>query len=154
MKTVDDIDFTTRTVKRLLTRIEKQPVEVYPGYNAGLTLPPNTHVSIIAPISEILPKCEFDEKSDLFVSFTVYSTGSCVPLFEISWKKSGQYIYKNNQKFINPPLFGELFEKTHQIYAKNVEKIQETNSMAVDVKIKRIQDAILSYFAKHNSPNR
>ena len=150
MQTVDDVKFTEKTVKRLLTRIEKQPVEVYPGYNTGLTLPHDTHVSIIAPISEILPLCKFDEKSDLFVSFTVYSAGSCTPLFEISWKKSGKIIYKNNKKFVNPPLFDELFDKTHQIYAQNVEK----NPCVADVRTMRIQNAILGYFAKHNLPNR
>lgn len=135
MKVVTDNITAEKTVKRLLTRIAKQPIEVYLNYNTGLTLPNDAHVSIIAPISEILPLCKFDEKSDFFASISVYDVGAVVPLFEISWKKSGKYLYKNNRKFENPPLFDELFNATRDIYKENLADLIRNNAKNVKAEI-------------------
>ena len=151
METVTDINIAEKTIKRLLTRLKTEPVEIYPGYNPGLTLPSGTRVSIVASIAEILPLCKFDKKSDVFVSFIVYPVSKDIPMFEIVLKKSGHYVYKNNKKFENPPLFDELFNMVWQMQQQKIKTIQETKPNSSDIKTAEIQSVILNYIKKCNT---
>lgn len=150
METMTDINIAEKTIKKLMTRLKNEPVEIYPGYNSGLTLPPDTRVSIVASINQILPLCKFDKKSDVFVSFIVHSAGKDVPMFEIALKKSGRYVYKGNKKFENPPLFDELFDMVWKIQQQKIEIIQKNNPNSSDVKTAMIQATILNYINKCN----
>ena len=44
MQQTQDI-ITIKTMKRLLKCLKTEPVEIYPGYSLGLTLPPNMMVA-------------------------------------------------------------------------------------------------------------
>ena len=147
MEIITDIVATEKTVNRLLKRIEKQPIEIYPGYNSGLTLPPDAHVNIFAPTSQILPLCKFDDQIDLFVSFMVYPKGSFTPMFEMSFKKSGRYLNKNNKKFENPPYFDKLFNAVRNIYKKNLADLiqNDIKKATADMFFYRCQTKILKY---------
>lgn len=126
MKNMTDGNITEKQMKRLLARLETEPVDIYPGYNSGLVLPSDTPLGLIItkPIHELLPLCKFDKNSDLSAFFTVYPKGKDNAMFEISFKKSGKYVYKNNKKFENPPLFDELFATVRYTYLANI--IQDT----------------------------
>ena len=145
-QTIDTI--TSKNMERLLKRLKTEDVEVYPGYNLGLTLPPDTVVSFIKPISEILPLCTCFDESKLFVSFMVYKKYADMPMFEISWKKSGQYVYKNNQKFVNPPLFDELFCAVRNIFKEKIAtKIKNNDkNLKTDIMFYRCQNLVLKCF--------
>ena len=146
MQQTQDI-ITIKTMKRLLKCLKTEPVEIYPGYSLGFTLPPNTTVSVIKPISEILPLCTHFDASKLFVSFMVYKKGADIPMCEISWKKSGQYVYKNNQKFENPPLFNEIFSGVRNIFKENLAtKIKNNDkNLRADIMFYRCQNLVLKY---------
>ena len=116
-----------KTVKRWLNYMDKHPVDIYPGYWC---------------------------RGNASVSFMVFRQNSDNPMFEISLGTRGRIVYKNNQKFMNPPLFDELFDKTRQIHTKMIEKIQENNPKSSDIRIARVQNIILDYLAKHNLLNR
>ena len=158
METVTDIKIAEKTVKRLLTRLETEPVDICPGYNSGLTLPSDTPIGTIITKStiELLPMCKFDKQSDLSVSFMVYPAGKFKPLCEISLKKSGQYVYKNNQKFVNPPQFYDLFNKVWQIQTTKIKTSEKSGSKLLDIRTLKIQNIILDYFEKNNiiAPNQ
>ncbi len=147
-----------KTMKRLLKRLKTEPVEIYPGYNSGFVLPNNTPIGIIITKStnELLPLCKFDEQSDMSVFFTVYPVGKFKPMFEISLKKSGRYVYKNNQKIINPPQFYDLFNQVWQIRKTKIETNEKSESNLLDIRTAKIQNIILNYFEKHNiiAPNQ
>ena len=148
-QTKNNLDIVAeKTVKQLLSRLAKEPVDIYPGYSDGMTLPPGTRVGLVATIDELKPLCTYYDESKLFVSFMVYKKEADMPIFEISLKTSGRYIYKNNQKFKNPPHFDELFNQVHTLYGQTLEKNKERNPCSIDVRIAHAQDIILDYFAK------
>lgn len=120
-----------KTVKRLLARVVKEPIEIYPGFNTGLTLPAGTSVGIMDPISQILPLCVFDSKSDPSVWFVVYPKGKDSPMFEIVWKKSGQILHENGDRFENPPMFDILFENIRNIHKANLAYLIKTNTPGI-----------------------
>ena len=152
MEIVTDINIAQKTVKRLVKRLETEPVDICPGYNSGLILPSDIPLGIIITksIDELLPLCKFDKQSDLSVFFMVYPAGKFKPLFEISLKKSGQYVYKNNQKFVNPPQFYDLFNKVWQIQTTKIKTSEESGSNLADIRTVKIQNIILDYFEKNN----
>ena len=105
METVTDKNISEQTINRLLKRINTESVDIYPGYISGLFLPEDTPLGIIItkPIIELLPLCKFDNQRDMSVFFTVHHVGKDNPLFEISYKTSGKYVYEKNKKLVNPP---------------------------------------------------
>ena len=133
MQQTQDI-ITIKTMKRLLKCLKTEPVEIYPGYSLGLTLPPNTTVSVIKPISEILPLCTHFDASKLFVSFMVYKKGADIPMCEISWKKSGQYV-------------NEVFSGVRNIFKENLAtKIKNNDkNLRADIMFYRCQNLVLKY---------
>ena len=148
MEIVTDTSIAEKTMKRLLKRLETKPVDICPGYNSGLVLPKDIPMGIILTktIDELLPLCKFDKQSDLFVYFMIFPAGKFNPLFEISWKKSGHYVYKNNKKFVNPPYFVELFNKVRQI--QTMKNSQETNPESLNIRMATIQNIILNHLIK------
>ena len=122
METVTDIKISEQTVNRWLKQLKTESVDIYPGYISGLVLPKDTPLGIIltTPIIELLPLCKFDKRRDMSVFFTIFPTGKDNQLFEISYKTSGKYVYKNNKKFVNQPQFDELFDAVWQIQKQKI----------------------------------
>ena len=122
METVTDKNISEQTINGLLNGLKSESVDIYPGYNSGLFLPDDTPLGIILtkPISELLPLCKFDKQRNISVFFTVYPVGENNQLFEISYKTSGKYVYKNNKKLVNPPRFDELFDAVWQIQKQKI----------------------------------
>ena len=132
----------------MLKRLQTEPVDICPGYNSGLVLPNDTPIGIIItkPIHELLPLCKFDKQSDISVFFTIYPAGKFNPLFDISFKQSGQYVYKNNKKFLNPPRFNELFDAVWQIQEQKI----TANPTPTDLMTYKCQTLILKILTEQN----
>ena len=82
-------------------------------------------------------------KNKLFVSFVVFKKDADTPMFEISWRATGRYLYKNKQRFEDPPYFEELFNRVQQIKRQKI--IPKTVDSFVDYQ----QTLILKFLSEH-----
>lgn len=116
-----ETNISEQSVKRLLSRLKNESMDVCAGYWCS------KHAS---------------------VSFMVFGKKE-MPIFEISLGTRGRFLYKNGKKFTNPPLFDELFKATRNIYIQQT-LYEQNNTGASYINILKAQNIILNCFAKHN----
>jgi len=93
METVTDMKISEQTVNRWLKQLKTESVDIYPGYKTTRQL------GLLSQnqSKNYLLLFKIDRQLDISVFFMVFPAGKDKHLFEISYKTSVKYIYKNKK---------------------------------------------------------